>query len=341
MKLHYYNLLLFCLPLNILVHNKNKAYVTPHTTITSRVLSESDVPTSIYDNDADMKSVKENFDRKTSERFKEYNKRMNDKRKKFKDQCDKDIQKIIVKDEKQKSLAEKVEKGCLKCGCGLGSVGASVGIFGPIAINELKKTALIAATQAAIADSAAEGAAKGAAAGAAEVIAGLEKLGIDKLFNKPLGTYISAANYNQDSYISAFVNMQYMRTCKSLVHGGLSNSSDSICDSIVQWGLTEGSRVNVLPQSSIAEKVTNVVTRAKPVAEAAAKTATEEVMPGAIKTSTAAVDATYAIYQTAIIASVVAILVIVLVMIIIYLVLRYRRKKNMNKKQQYTKLLNS
>ncbi|ETW49361.1 hypothetical protein PFMALIP_02680 [Plasmodium falciparum MaliPS096_E11] len=38
--------------------------------------------------------------------------------------------------------------------------------------------------------------------------------------------------------------------------------------------------------------------------------------------------------------SVTAILIIVLVMIIIYLILCYRRKKKMNKKSQYTKLLN-
>ncbi|CDO61546.1 rifin, partial [Plasmodium reichenowi] len=38
--------------------------------------------------------------------------------------------------------------------------------------------------------------------------------------------------------------------------------------------------------------------------------------------------------------SILAILIIVLVIIIIYLVLRYRRKKRMNKKAQYTKLLN-
>ncbi|ETW36946.1 hypothetical protein PFTANZ_02364 [Plasmodium falciparum Tanzania (2000708)] len=38
--------------------------------------------------------------------------------------------------------------------------------------------------------------------------------------------------------------------------------------------------------------------------------------------------------------SVLAILIIVLVMVIIYLILRYRRKKKINKKLQYTKLLN-
>ncbi|SOS77904.1 rifin [Plasmodium sp. gorilla clade G1] len=127
MKLHYSKILLFSLPLNILVsssyeHKKNKSYIIPHytPTTTSRVLSECDMQTLIYDNDPEMRSVKENFDRQASQRFKEYDERMKDKRQKCKEQCDKDIQNIIVKDKVQKSLAQKVEKCCLRCGCGLG-----------------------------------------------------------------------------------------------------------------------------------------------------------------------------------------------------------------------------
>ncbi|SOS81819.1 PIR protein, putative [Plasmodium sp.] len=126
MKLHYSKILLLYFALNILVsssyaHNKNKPYITLNTrTTTSRVLSECDIQTSIYDNDAEMKDVMENYNRQTSERFKKYDERMIRKRQKCKEQCDKDIQKIILKDKVQKSLAEKVEKVCLVCGCGLG-----------------------------------------------------------------------------------------------------------------------------------------------------------------------------------------------------------------------------
>nr|SPJ13294.1 rifin PIR protein,putative [Plasmodium sp. DRC-Itaito] len=45
---------------------------------------------------------------------------MQEKRQKYKEQRDKNIQEIIEKDKMEKSLAEKVEKGCLMCGCGLG-----------------------------------------------------------------------------------------------------------------------------------------------------------------------------------------------------------------------------
>ncbi|EWC88214.1 hypothetical protein PFNF54_02992 [Plasmodium falciparum NF54] len=163
MKLHYTKILLFSLQLNILMlssyaHIKKKIYITPQIPITtSRVLSECDVQTSIYDYDEDMKSVKDNFDRQTSHRFEEYEKRMNVKRQKCKEQCDKEVQKIILKDkiEKEltvkfgalhthitiediptcicdKSLSDKVEKTCLNCGGILGTVVPGWGILGSI-----------------------------------------------------------------------------------------------------------------------------------------------------------------------------------------------------------------
>ncbi|EWC73408.1 surface antigen [Plasmodium falciparum UGT5.1] len=82
MKLYYSKILLFYHPLNILVsssyeNNKNKPYITQHTPIIiSRMLSECNIHKSIYDNDEDMKSVKENFDRQASQRFEEYEERM-------------------------------------------------------------------------------------------------------------------------------------------------------------------------------------------------------------------------------------------------------------------------
>ncbi|EWC78901.1 surface antigen, partial [Plasmodium falciparum UGT5.1] len=129
------------------VHSKNKPYITSHHTQTNRSLCECDIRSSIYDNDEDIKSVKECFDRQTSQRFEEYEERMKGKRQKRKEERDKNIKKIIEKDKMDKSLAEKVEKGCLRCGCALGGVAAVVGIFGAIAVNEVKKAALVAAAQ--------------------------------------------------------------------------------------------------------------------------------------------------------------------------------------------------
>ncbi|SOS81687.1 PIR protein, putative [Plasmodium sp.] len=324
-------------------HNKNKSYITIHTPITTlRVLIECNVYIPNYDNDLDINSVRENFHKKTEQRFHEYDKRMIKNRQKCKEKCDKDIQKIILKDKMEKSLVEKVEKGCLKCACGLVGVATSVGVLGTAVVNVLKKAAMDAATGASIANGAAKGASIGASKGATEVITGLERLGINKLFTDPLGSFISATNYNQTSYITEFVSMRHIMTCKTPGLSDLYNPSNSMCDIIEKWGLVEGSHhIDVLTKNAIGEKVTKVVTVAKTAAETAGKTAAENVTASGIKSKIAEVNTTYAIYQNAIIASTVAILVIVLVMVIIYLILRYRRKKKMNKKLQYTKLLNN
>nr|SPJ13211.1 rifin PIR protein,putative [Plasmodium sp. DRC-Itaito] len=113
------------------------------------MLSECDIESSNYDNDTEMKSVKENFDRRTSQRLRKYNERMQDKRQKRKEQRDKNIQKIIEEDKREKSLAEKVEKGCLRCGCALGGVAASVGVFGGLGVYGSEMAAATVAAKAA------------------------------------------------------------------------------------------------------------------------------------------------------------------------------------------------
>ncbi|ETW39337.1 hypothetical protein PFNF135_06281 [Plasmodium falciparum NF135/5.C10] len=134
------------------------SYTKHEKNTTTRLLCECDLYTSIYDNDPEMILVMENFNKQTEERFHEYNERMQEKRKICKEQCEKDIQKIILKDkiEKElteklealetniktediptcvceKSVADKVEKTCLKCGGILGvGVTPSLGLLGEI-----------------------------------------------------------------------------------------------------------------------------------------------------------------------------------------------------------------
>ncbi|EWC85438.1 hypothetical protein PFNF54_05912 [Plasmodium falciparum NF54] len=233
MKLNYTKILLFFFPLNILVtsyhaYNKNKPYLkTRHTPrYTSRVLSECDIRSSIYDNDAEMKSVKGTFDRQTSQRFEEYQERIKDKRQKRKEERDKNIQEIIEKDKMDKSLAEKVETGCLKCGCGLGGVAAGVGIIGGIAINIWKPTALDAAIEAAIAKSAA----KGATAFKSAVIEGIEKeFGVSILRVHRFESFIDVENYMKVSVISEKVYSHYNTTCIPSGSVHLPSVSDPIC----------------------------------------------------------------------------------------------------------------
>ncbi|KNC37978.1 rifin [Plasmodium falciparum RAJ116] len=166
MKFNYINISLFSLSLYVLllsseVYNQRNHYITLHTPNTKttkphRLLCECELyEPSNYDNDPEMKAVMQDFDLQISQRFKEYDERMMENRKKCKEQCDKDIQKIILKDkiEKEltekfltlqtdistnstptcvceKSLGDKVEKGCLRCGGILSTAFPEFGLIG-------------------------------------------------------------------------------------------------------------------------------------------------------------------------------------------------------------------
>ncbi|ETW38007.1 hypothetical protein PFAG_01208 [Plasmodium falciparum Santa Lucia] len=313
MKLHYSKILLFSLSLNIFVasssgeNNKNKPYITSHTpTTTSRVLSECDLYMSSYVNDPDMKSVKENFDRQTSQRFEQYEERINVKRQKCKEQCDRDIQKIIVKDKVEKSLSEKVEKGCLRCGCGLGGVAAGVGIFGALGTYGWK----VAATATAIEFATQEGIKAG-------IQAAIEQIKItvfNSLLNVEWLNFINASNYNS---IAGLVEA-------------------------VKAAVVSTERTSELSSNTM-DRVRNALSEAENWFSPAVREGTQttaSTITTVQRTQLVDVTATSTYSYMAIAYSVIAILIIVLVMIIIYLILRYRRKKKMNKKAQYTKLLN-
>ncbi|SOS81627.1 PIR protein, putative [Plasmodium sp.] len=309
MKLHYYKILLFCLPLNILANNKNKPYITTYApTTTSRVLIECNIYMPNYDNDPDMNSVKESFDRQTSQRFEKYNKRMIRKRKKYKDQRDKDIQQIILKDKMQKSFAEKVEKGCLKCGCGLGGVAASVSLLGTVVVNEFTNVATAASVDLAIQ--------KGIEAGVEAAIKAITgETAFAELKSVPWSNFINGSNYNNvRELLKAF--------------GAAIDSIGKNC--APPYNGTFGQACNAIE--------TNPDAWLGPVAEAGEKATTSTIKSvKAAKLSELSTTSTH--LYSAIGYSVIALLIILLVMVIIYLILRYRRKKKMNKKLQYTKLL--
>ncbi|EUR82665.1 hypothetical protein PFBG_00010 [Plasmodium falciparum 7G8] len=158
MKIHYTNILLFPLKLNILVNTHKKPHTTARHTQkipTTRSLSECELYAPVnYYSDPQMKEVMDNFNKQTQQRFHEYDERMKTTRQKCKEKCDKEIQKIILKDklEKQmeqklttletkidtddiptcvceKSLADKVEKACLRCAQNLGGVAPGWGLL--------------------------------------------------------------------------------------------------------------------------------------------------------------------------------------------------------------------
>ncbi|SOS79551.1 PIR protein, putative [Plasmodium sp. gorilla clade G1] len=315
MKLHYSKILLFSLSLIILVisssnaHNKNKPYITPHTpTPTSRVLIECNIYMPNYDNDPYMNSVMENFHKQSEQRFHEYDKRMIKNRQKRKEQCDKDIKEIIEKDKINKSLAEKVEKGCLKCGYGLGGVAASISLLGTVVVNELTNASTAAAVDLAIQ--------KGIESGVKVVINAIkDQAAFAELKSVPWSNFINGSNYNTvHELLKAF--------------GAAIDSTGENC---------------ATPYNGRFGQVCNAILTDPdgwlgPIAEAGEKASTSTIK--SVKAANLSELSTTSTHlYSAIGYSVIALLIILLVMVIIYLILRYRRKKKMNKKLQYTKLL--
>ncbi|CDO61966.1 rifin [Plasmodium reichenowi] len=317
MKLPYSNILLFFLQLNILVtlyhvNTNNKPYITTHhkPIYISRVLSECDTESSICDKDEDMESVKEIFERQTSQRFEEYQERMKEKRQKRKEQRDKNIQEIIKKDKMEKKLAEKIEKGCLKCGCGLGGVVLPVwGLVSGLWYAALSQHVTKLAIQ--------KGIAEGLEVGLAQVTEIVRNpLAQQLVFEIPR---INVADFMAVGNFADGVSLHGIFEC-------ISSNINSLVEANKHGLFVQ--TVKTMAGKSLTQFNESYPTQAAEVTKAVAK---GEAAEFAAKTG---------VLSNTIIASVVTILLIVLVMIIIYLVLRYRRKKKMKKKAHYTKLLN-
>ncbi|EWC79171.1 surface antigen [Plasmodium falciparum UGT5.1] len=345
MKVHYINILLFALPLNILEHNqRNHKSPTQHTPKipNTRLLCECELYIANYDNDPQIKSVMDNFNKQTEQRFHEYDNRMQENRQKCKKKCDKVIQKIILKDkiEKElseklatlqthiqsdsipacvceKSVADKIEKGCLKCGGVFGGIAPSVSLLGGIGqlgLNVWKTAAIKAATKEAIAE-ATDAATQ---AGVDAVVSKLKELlitwvGKDALDLSPI---VSKSNFKYPTVLLERAKELFGEACSNGKGG-----TTSFCNSYIYY--SGENTFHPIAQVGATTYDTTFASQ-KPLLEAA---------------KVGAVESTYGSCQTAIIASIVTIVVIVLIMVIIYLILRYRRKKKMKKKLQYIKLL--
>ncbi|CDO61610.1 rifin [Plasmodium reichenowi] len=350
MKIHYINILLFALPLNILVYNQryHKSTTQRHTP-TNRSLCECELYTSAnYVNDPQMKKVMENFNRQTSQRFHEYDNRMIEKRKQCKDQCDKEIQKIILKDklEKQmeqqfttletkingddiptciceKSLADKTEKFCLNCGTNVGVAVPGLGVLGGYGSYELVQAAIAAgikfATQ--------EGIKAGTQAGIQAAIKGvIDKFALQTLGGKPLSVVITSKTYKDTQLIYGPIMDEYIS-----MKGSGTLSSDSTFTFIEQACNYDQSKI-IKFISGNAEVIAKNATKA-------AEQATEETTKMLTVQKTAEATSATTILSNPIVISFIVVVVIVILLLIIYLILRYRRKKKMKKKLQYIKLL--
>ncbi|CDO61631.1 rifin [Plasmodium reichenowi] len=361
MKVHYINILLFALPLNILVYNQRNDKSTTHHTpklSTNRLLCECELYAPVNnDNDSEMKRVMQQFEDRTSQRLRKYDERMQSKRMQCKDKCDKEIQKIILKDKLEKelteklsalqtdilkeaiptcickkSLADKTEKFCLNCGMNVGGgVTLSSGVLGGIgqvALNAWQPLALAAAKEAAEKAAIAAGKVAGDAYGKSAVIKALDYYEVDYLFPRIFESIRNIKNYTDVTNFSSQIVVEY----KKIGAGSSINASklNHFKESFGLWDPENGVSIGN-PSTDIPSTINSVVGTTKTAAESKAAQVTAAKAPAFEKTYMDAVDATYMSSQTAITASIVAIVVIVLIMVIIYKILRYRRKKNEEK----------
>ncbi|EUT92164.1 hypothetical protein PFAG_00304 [Plasmodium falciparum Santa Lucia] len=337
MKVHYINILLFELPLNILIYNQRNHYITRTPKATTRTLCECELyAPSNYDSDPEMKAVMQDFDRQTSQRFEEYNERLLENKQKCKEQCDKEIQKIILKDklEKQmeqelitletkittediptciceKSLADKTEKFCLNCGKNMGAIAPCWGLVCGVGYagwsQYVTTTVAKAATD----------------AGINVVIQVLKKLGAEKVTAVIFEEISHTGQYANIIKFSSIISPELKASCAVMSSSPSDDAMRAGICSILNKGPPPGSTV----EDVVSTALNQIVQKAKGTADfQAAKV-------------TAKYTSTTSSLTTGITASIIAIVIIVLIMVIIYLILRYRRKKKMKKKLQYIKLL--
>ncbi|CDO61881.1 rifin, partial [Plasmodium reichenowi] len=349
-------------------HNNNNPSITQKIP-TSRLLCECELyAPSNYDSDPQMKRVMQQFVDRSSQRFKECDDRMVEKRKQCKEQCDKEMQKIILKDklEKQmveqlttldtnittgdiptciseKSMADKVEKGCLRCGQILVAAMPEIGSIGGSLLSALyawKPTALKIAIEKAIAAGSAQGAVAGKAAGMNVVIKFLKDWGIEQYCHGIYESILKIDRFNNLKNFAELIITKHGEIC------AISTTEDASKEAMcIDFGRKLGTHLkNGKPYGPPAnDLVPRLLEELGGKAETTLNIQAGEV--AAAKTATLkaaqekAIETTFMGNQTAIIASVIAIVVIILVMVIIYLILRYRRKKKMKKKLQYIKLL--
>ncbi|ETW33301.1 hypothetical protein PFTANZ_05980 [Plasmodium falciparum Tanzania (2000708)] len=256
-------------------------------------------------------------------------------RQKCKDKCDKEIQKIILKDKLEKelmdkiatlqtdiqrdaiptcvcekSLADKTEKFCLNCGKTMGAIAPWWGLV--CGTGYAGWSHYVATTVAEAATN----------AGMKVVINVLEKLGVKKVTAVTLKEISSIDYFTKVANLTDVIYKELEATCAANSFTGVNEAMATEICSIVKNGPTPSTGKNVVSGAleTILDKAPKTAKYAKEI-EAAKYTSTTSSL------------------TTGIIASIIAIVIIVLIMVIIYLILRYRRKKKMKKKIQYIKLL--
>ncbi|EWC90560.1 hypothetical protein PFNF54_00607 [Plasmodium falciparum NF54] len=223
----------------------------------------------------------------------------------------------------EKSIADKVEKGCLRCvGVFGGGVMPGFGTIGGTALyalNQLKPAVFKAAIKAALEEGAAEilaaGIEAGDAAGMNVVRYGLRYLHVHELFPVIFDSFVKTRPYNEITSIANSILLKYGPTCT-----GLDNNSPPAACTKFQLNLGIHKKIGAMidthgtpASTAIRQGLEGILEEATQTAEAAAKIAEKGVAAEITARETALIEAGFNSSITSINASIFAIVVIVLI----------------------------
>ncbi|EWC77999.1 surface antigen, partial [Plasmodium falciparum UGT5.1] len=211
----------------------------------------------------------------------------------------------------EKSLADKVEKGCLRCGYGLGTVAPTVGLIGSVAVNAWKAAELVTAKKLAAEAGAAAGLKAGDALGMKIVTEGLRTLGVEDVCPEIFKSILKISHYSK---VKDFAGAIFEKKSQACSAGNLSRANRAMCETFdIEFGLMDAvthSPIGAPGKGRIVQKINELAEGATQAAEteAARVTATEKL---AIETAQkGAIEAASMQLYTTIAYSILAILII-------------------------------
>lgn len=210
----------------------------------------------------------------------------------------------------------------------MGGVAPNIGLLGGTGIYGWKIAALAAAKEEAISEGLTAASKTGIDYGIKYIITELKnQLGLYYIGSSPVDKFVTAQALKNPTLLIESVNIQY----KNLWITNTYKLEKTLC-SLAGEDYFIGKKL-------IDTSIRNIVENAKEGADTLTAHVTTDTIVKFTDTKTAVAQAFSITYNTAIIASLVAIWIIVLVMVMIYSILRYRRKRKMKKNLQYINLL--
>ncbi|KOB85070.1 hypothetical protein PFDG_00459, partial [Plasmodium falciparum Dd2] len=194
----------------------------------------------------------------------------------------------------EKSIADKVEKGCLRCGSILGAAMPELGSVGGsllYALNQWKTYALLETTKYALAKGAAQGAIAGIQAGKGVAIKSLRELGVEQFWPGMSKYILNMRHYSEVADLTDVIYPKKVAACK----GANYNIFENMCQSFdKRLGILNVDATYAdLPKDAVPEALKGIVSEAESTAKAVAQTESTRIAAEITQQQTAVINATY------------------------------------------------